>query len=295
VSKLRVPIERSRGFPADFEERHRATRTPLVVSLDNWPQSTVDPKTLKARFADVQTHATVQLSETGVVYLQADSAHRRAMRVGDFVDLMDSGATCYIDQANIEVFPGLADSMPLQSLLPSGRRVVNVWIGSRTRSGLHYDPMDNYLLQLYGEKQAILAAPSDRKGLYPFADNVSKSRIDPEIPDVEAFPLVKDVTFFTATLNAGELLYIPRGWWHFLRAPAQSITVNIWHDPALSVEDELEALRAVGVAGWMKIARDFVWHGALRRPYLRRLYSPPPTGKQLYDLAVNRILGTLRS
>ena len=36
----------------------------------------------------------------------------------------------------------------------------------------------------------------------------------------------------------------------------------------------------------LRLVRDFVWHGVLRRPYARRLYSPPPTGVMLYELMV---------
>jgi lysine-specific demethylase 8 len=151
--------------------------------------------------------------------------------------------------------------------------------------------MDNFFVQIYGDKEAILAAPSDRKGLYPFADNIAKSRIDPEFPDAAHYPRVKQVTFFSGTLKPGDLLYIPRGWWHFLRAPATSISLNLWHEPTLTLADEFGAIRALGPAGWARVTRDFMWHGLMRRPYEQRLYSPPPTGKLLYDLCAMRLAG----
>jgi hypothetical protein len=282
----RVPIDRFTAFPEHFDRDYRAPRRPAIISgaVDDWPVRRWTPRMLDEEFGDIETPATVDLPESGVVYLRQEKAHRRTMTVRELVALMESGAPCYIDQADISRFPKLADACPIDSLIAQGRRFVNLWVGARTRSGLHYDPMDNYLIQIYGRKEAILAAPADRKSLYPFPDNIAKSRVDPEAPDLEQFPKARRATFWTGTLEPGDLLYIPRGWWHFLRAPEASISVNLWHDPALTLSDELGAVAALGPRGWARVTRDFIVHGALNRPYERRLYSPPPTGKQIYDL-----------
>ncbi len=282
----RVPIDRFSAFPENFDRDYRVPRRPAIISgaVENWPVRQWTPQTLKREFGSIETSATVQLPEKGVVYLETEKAHRRTLTVSEFVDLMTFGAPCYIDQADIERFPGLADACPIDSLIAQGRRFVNLWVGAKTRSGLHYDPMDNYLIQIYGEKAAILAPPGDRRKLYPFPDNVAKSRVDPEDPDLERFPKAERVVFSIGTLNPGDLLYIPRGWWHFLRAPHQSISLNLWHEPALSIRDELTSVIALGPRGWARVTRDFIVHGAMNRPYERRLYSPPPTGKQIFDL-----------
>ena len=287
ASELRqVPIDRSTGFPTEFDRHYRVPRKPAIISgaVADWPASQWTPQSFKTQFGEITTRASIQLPETGVVYMQKEKAHRRTLKVAEFIDLMGSGAPCYIDQADISGFPGLAEACPIDTLIPAGRRFVNLWVGARTRSGLHYDPMDNYLIQVYGEKVAILAPPQERRHLYPFADNIAKSRIDPEAPDLKKYPRVSRVTFSVGTLQPGDLLYIPRGWWHFLRAPDQSISLNLWHEPALTLGDEFGAVAALGPVGWARVTRDFVWHGALRRPYEQRLYSPPPTGKQLFDL-----------
>lgn len=293
MSTAPVAIERLAGLPADFDARFRAPCRPAIVSgaLSGWKALAWTPQWFAARYGEVESHASVQLPQTGVVYLQKEKAHRRVLKVRELVGLMDSGACCYVDQADVGRFPGLLEGCPVASVLPAGRHVVNLWIGARTRSGLHYDPMDNFLVQLHGTKTAILAAPADRRNLYPFADNVSKSRIDPEAPDAGRYPRVRRATFFTGELAPGDMLYIPRGWWHFLRAPGSSISLNLWHEPALTLGEELRGLAELGPACWARTARDFVWHGLLRRPYEQRLYSPPPTGKQLYDLCAMSLAG----
>jgi hypothetical protein len=296
VAPVNIPgigIERMAGFPPDFDLQYRVQRRPVIVAdaVADWPALQWTPALFAALFGEIETAATVQLSETGVVYLQNEKAHRRTLKVREFIEMMESGACCYIDQADIDRFPGLASACPIDTLVPAGRRFVNLWMGARTRSGLHYDSMDNFLIQCYGDKAVILAAPDDRRSLYPFADNIAKSRIDPEEPDTVRYPRAKRVTFFVGTLKPGELLYIPRGWWHFLRASEQSISVNLWHEPALTLADEFGAICALGPASWARITRDFIWHGVMRRPFERRLYSPPPTGKQLYDLCATLLSG----
>ncbi len=286
MSPQQSSIARLDSFPAEFDRDYREPRRPVIITgaVKDWPAATWTPDGFRTRFGDVETLATVQLPETGVVYLRKDKAHRRKLKVREFVDLMDSGACCYIDQSDLRQFPGLAEACRAETLLPKGRHFVNLWIGARTRSGLHYDPMDNFFVQIFGEKVAILGAPEDRARLYPFPDNIAKSRIDPEAPDTTRYPAVERVTFFTETLRPGDLLYIPRGWWHFLRAPGSSISLNLWHEPALTLANELRAIVSLGPPVWARVTRDFIWHGVLRRPYEQRLYSPPPTGKLLHDL-----------
>jgi len=290
-----MPIERLTAFPADFDQRYRAALVPVVISgsVADMPVSQWTPEFFKSQFGEVETAATVQLPESGVIYLSKEKAHRRTLKVREFIELMDSGACCYIDQADISRFPGLAEACPVDTLLPTGRRFINLWIGARTRSGLHYDSMDNFLVQIFGDKTAILAAPSDRKALYPFGDNIAKSRIDPENLDAGQYPRASEVTFWVGVLRPGDLLYIPRGWWHFLRAPDRSISMNLWHEPAMKLADELVAIRELGPRVWGRIARDFIWHGLMRQRFERRLYSPPPTGKILYDLLAMKLSGQL--
>ena len=284
-------IERLTAFPADFDQRYRAVKSPVIIS--GWgtgiPVSKWTPESFSAQFADVETTASVQLPDYGVVYLSKEKAHRRTLKVKELIELMDFGVSCYIDQADISLFPGLAEAFPIDTLVPAGLRFVNVWIGARTRSGFHYDYMDNFFVQVFGEKTVILAAPSNRKDLYPFGDNIAKSQIDPERLDTKRYPRARKVTFWVSTLGPGDLLYIPWGWWHFLHAPDRSISLNLWHPPAMTTADELVFIRELGPRVWVRVARDFIWHGLMRQPFEQRLYSPPPTGKVLYDLLVMKL------
>lgn len=45
-------------------------------------------------------------------------------------------------------------------------------------------------------------------------------------PDLERFPRYRDATILEAELRAGEVLFLPVGWWHYLTALDISINVT---------------------------------------------------------------------
>ena len=53
------------------------------------------------------------------------------------------------------------------------------------------------------------------------------SPVDPERLASEAQPT--DVVFKELTLEAGEALFIPAGWWHHIRALSVSISLGVNH------------------------------------------------------------------
>ncbi|MGY9057516.1 MAG: hypothetical protein ACKVGZ_18295, partial [Alphaproteobacteria bacterium] len=96
-------IERLDEFPEQFTELHRDTKMPVIIlgAAANWPASRWTPATLAAEFGNQETSATIQLPESGVVYLETEKAHRRTLKLSEFTELMESGAPCYIDQADL--------------------------------------------------------------------------------------------------------------------------------------------------------------------------------------------------
>lgn len=53
-------------------------------------------------------------------------------------------------------------------------------------------------------------------------------QVDVNAPDANSFPLFMRVPYSECTLGEGDILYIPRRWWHFVRATAPSVSVNYW-------------------------------------------------------------------
>jgi hypothetical protein len=97
-----------------------------------------------------------------------------------------------------------------------------VMIGPKNaQMGLHYDFMDThaYLAQIIGRKSCKLFSPEDSPALYDGTVNLDE-------PDFEKFPLLRSATAYQCTLEPGELLFMPHGWWHHIVSLEKSITVN---------------------------------------------------------------------
>ncbi len=105
------------------------------------------------------------------------------------------------------------------------------WIGPYgCVSPLHYDPMDNVLMQFVGTKRVFLYPPEAH--VYAGADGnqSNTSPLNPEGPlDLAKYPLAADLDRpLECILLPGDLLYIPKLWWHYIRTIETSISVNCW-------------------------------------------------------------------
>ena len=89
--------------------------------------------------------------------------------------------------------------------------------GKNSTVRIHQDmDMSNvFLTQLHGRKRVILFDPSYSDLLYRFPYSVH-SAVDIDHPDYEKFPGLRYVKGVQCTINNGETLFIPSGWWHFI-------------------------------------------------------------------------------
>lgn len=82
---------------------------------------------------------------------------------------------------------------------------------------VHFDALylGTNITQIYGAKDFVLYRPEDGPYMYPRPDNEKFSRVTNVFdPDLERFPLFAKAKPYFATLNAGETIYFPCGWWH---------------------------------------------------------------------------------
>ncbi|MBW4656216.1 MAG: cupin-like domain-containing protein [Kaiparowitsia implicata GSE-PSE-MK54-09C] len=124
------------------------------------------------------------------------------------------------------------------------------WMGPAGHiTHLHYDPMDGTLAQLHGAKRVILFPPSQLYNLYPFSVfnqvrygmklRPGHSRVYPDQPEFEQFPRLRAALphRYEFTLNQGDLLYIPAGWWHEVIAQGDEMSCSVnrfWNVTPLS-------------------------------------------------------------
>ena len=51
-----------------------------------------------------------------------------------------------------------------------------------------------------------------------------------EAPDVGAYPEFADASYQEAILGPGDMLFIPKSVWHYVRSLTTSCSVNFWFD-----------------------------------------------------------------
>jgi lysine-specific demethylase 8 len=285
-SRADIPRASGADIPTALE-LHRREQRPLLMkgaaaewaAVKRW-----SPAYLAQVVGDIQVTPSVGLPDTEVPYNHRADDFRKPMTVHDFVELMGTGDRCYIGQHPIDSLPGLERDFDFASLTPPDIREVVLWMGTSTRSGMHYDNVDNFFAQVHGTKLAILAAPEEAFNLHLFPDSHSKSQVAPEHPDLKAHPRFARAKLMQATLEPGDVLFLPRAWWHYFASPQSSISLACWHGELLTPRYDLQVMmRMRNPKVWTLLVRDFVAQ-AMNRPQDERLFSPPSTGRLLYHL-----------
>jgi hypothetical protein len=258
-----LPIERTCSLdPEIFEQRYLAgIGKPIIITdaLNSWPAlSKWSFEFFKTRYGSDHIAPRTWAGPDGMKF-------QKLMTLADFIDYVDAPGVpppglwvksrtlhpctgpandskypLYLPWRAFARHPELLDDVKLSPtfvedwlpFLPEAFRTVldeatqyfsaGVLLGPKdSQLGLHYDFLEShaYLAQIVGKKRCLLFSPGDSSALYDGKVNV-------DAPDFDKFPLLQNTTAYECTLESGELLFMPRLWWHHVVGLEKSITVN---------------------------------------------------------------------
>lgn len=187
----------------------------------------------------------------GHIYLKTRNGHhggssnQKIMRIDEYLGLI-SGE----EQENYMASNLLPNVMSRDLQLPKyssddyTMERAYLWIGGAgTGAELHRDLQDNFVLQVLGRKEFVLAPPHEAENLYEreVYSNIIASKCNFYSPDYDSFPLSKNVDFHTVILERGDLLYIPCGWWHQTKNSEENCSVNFFSKASVQALPDYEA------------------------------------------------------
>lgn len=222
--------------PAVFRREYEAPRRPVILTglMEDWPARRWTIASLRSRYGDRRVTA-VPTRGGGVVHSARDGIRYDSIRFGDYLDMLEGpdAPSHYMIFPISDVLPELMSDFVLPAYCcdaPWFR--ARFWLSAaHTGSPLHRDPPDNLFAQIFGRKRFVLFRPADTWNLYPhrpWSGLPNFSRVDAERPDYQRFPRLRRAQPIPCEVGEGEVLYLPRYWWHQVTSLERSASVNLW-------------------------------------------------------------------
>ncbi|MBN3325482.1 HBAP1 protein, partial [Atractosteus spatula] len=118
-----------------------------------------------------------------------------------------------------------------------------LWIGTQgANTPCHLDSYGcNLVLQVQGRKRWHLFPPEDTHCLYPtripYEESSVFSKVNVVNPDCSQFPAFGHAKPRVVTLKPGQVLFVPRHWWHYVESiDPITVSINSWIE--MDIDDE---------------------------------------------------------
>lgn len=228
-------IERvSKLSQEDFIEHYYKKQKPVVITnqIEDWPAFE------KWNFAFLKKEAGDKMvplyDNRKTDYTKKVNEPDFTMTMAEYISILEKGPT----QLRIFLFNLLKEvpQMKADMRWPKlGLRLIKslplVFFGGEgAKVFMHYDIDFPNILHIHfeGKKQCVLVSPEDTKYMYrlPFSW-ICNEDIDFDNPDFEKFPALKKVNPYITHLEHGEMLYMPEGWWHYMKYETPGFSLSL--------------------------------------------------------------------
>lgn len=208
----------------DFYNNYVKKQKPVVVEqlTADWPAY---EKWNLQYIKQVAGDKTVPLyDDRPVSYKDGFNEAHATMQMEEYIDLLNTKPT------NFRIF--LYNLMQEAPILKNDFRWPDIGLrlvkqlpmlffgGENSRVFMHYDIDYSNILHFHfhGKKRCVLFGPEQTPYLYkiPFS-LISREDIDFDNPDFQKFPALQHASGFVTELNHGEMLYMPEGYWHYMK------------------------------------------------------------------------------
>jgi ribosomal protein L16 Arg81 hydroxylase len=208
----------------DFYNHYIKKQKPLVIQklTQDWPAY---EKWNLNYIKNVAGDKTVPLyDDRPVSHKEGFNTAHATMKMADYIDLLQSKPTNY----RIFLYELMKEVPVLQKDFKwpqIGLRLVKqlpmlFFGGENSKVFMHYDIDYSNILhfQFHGQKQCMLFAPDQTPYLYKVPHAlIAREDINFDEPDFAKFPALQKAKGLITTLNHGEMLYMPEGYWHYMK------------------------------------------------------------------------------
>ncbi|KNC46225.1 transcription factor jumonji domain-containing protein [Thecamonas trahens ATCC 50062] len=191
----------------------------------------------------------------------------------------------------VKYFPALMETYVVPPPAASQGKAGNLWLGSAGQiTPVHYDfstrepGMDGLHAVVAGTKIFRLFDPAANLGRIPRRRSWwrwHQGAIDVLDPDLDTHPGFAEAAWDDVELAAGDMLFIPKLWWHHVRTTTPAAAVNFWFQSRASEELKLTVHRLVMEEHLASAAAMVVPRDRLANIVAFYAKSAPPTGDAL--------------
>lgn len=218
----------------DFIENYFKPQKPVVIqrAIEDWPAF---DKWNLSYMKNVAGDITVPLYDNRPVqHKDGFNEPHAKMKMADYVDLLKREPTKYrIFLWNIlKEVPALQNDYTFPDFgLKLLKGLPMLFFGGKdSYTFMHYDiDLANiFHFHFDGEKEVILFPQSETKNLYKVPHSlITHESIDFSNPDYEKWPVLEKASGFKTTLSHGEVLYIPEGYWHYMKYNSPGFSMSL--------------------------------------------------------------------